>query len=312
MGAPVPETWRQVKAVTSFPVKLADAAALIDARLLALVDAEAARGAPPRLVAAMRLAVSGGKRIRPYLTLSSAEVFGATAGAALPAAAAVELMHCYSLVHDDLPCMDNDKMRRGQPTVWKAYDEWTAILVGDALQALAFESLTQAPLKPTASAKLAAVLASAVGASGMVGGQALDLEADKLKAAHGASPEDISRLQSMKTGRLISAACELGAIVGEASDADRRALQAFGRAAGYAFQIADDLLDAEGAAEAVGKATGKDAAAGKATLISLLGPARARAEADRAVDEALAALDPFGDKATALIAAARFMAGRDH
>ncbi len=298
--------------MTSFSVQLADAAALIDGRLRELVDGEDRRGAPKRLTAAMHLAVSGGKRIRPYLTLGSAAMFGATAGAALPAAAAVELMHCYSLVHDDLPCMDNDEMRRGQPTVWKAYDQWTAILVGDALQALAFESLTQPPLKPTASAKLAAVLASAVGASGMVGGQALDLEADKLKAAHGASPEDIARLQSMKTGRLIAAACEMGAIVGEASDADRLALQTFGKAAGYAFQIADDLLDAEGAAEAVGKATGKDAAAGKATLISLLGPDRARAERDRAIDEALSALEPFGDKAGALIAAARFMAGRDH
>ncbi|MGQ0455536.1 MAG: polyprenyl synthetase family protein [Hyphomicrobium sp.] len=301
--------------MSPFPVQLADAAARVDAALAALLDRERIRGAPERLVAAMRHAtLGGGKRFRPFLALRSAALFGASDEAALSAAAAIELIHCYSLVHDDLPCMDNDETRRGQPTVWKAYDEWTAVLVGDALQALAFECLASPECHRNASvrAELVRALASASGPAGMVGGQVLDLEADKLRATHGAVADDIARLQAMKTGRLIAVACEMGAILGEAAAGERAALDVYGKAVGYAFQISDDLLDAEGRAEAVGKATGKDAAAGKATLVSLLGAAAARAELERSITQAIDSLAAFGANADPLRAAARFMTGRGH
>lgn len=261
----------------------------------------------------MRHAVlGGGKRFRPFLVLESSGLFGVDASVALNAAAALECIHCYSLVHDDLPAMDNDELRRGQPTVWKAYDEWTAILVGDGLQALAFEILS-APdghPDPAIRAELVHALAVAAGSPGMVGGQALDLEAGTLHAAKKPDIGHIARLQAMKTGKLITVACEMGAILGKASASQRASLKHYGECLGFAFQISDDLLDAEGSAADVGKATGKDAAAGKATLVSLTGVERARDHMDEAVAAAVAALEPFGAKSSVLAEAARFMGRR--
>lgn len=295
------------------PQQLAAAAQLTERRLEALLDAAASEGTPPRLAQAMRHAVlGGGKRFRPFLVIESAALFGLAPQQAADAAAAIECIHCYSLVHDDLPAMDNDLLRRGQPTVWAAYDEWTGILAGDALQTLAFEILGAEACHPDGALRAALVtcLAKASGPAGMVGGQALDLEAERLEAHEKASIAHIRNLQAMKTGALIRAACEMGAILGRASAADRAALAAYGDALGFAFQISDDLLDAEGGAETVGKATGKDAAAGKATLISLLGIAQARAALDKTVAEAISHLAPFGAKAEPLADAARFMGRR--
>lgn len=301
-----------------FAAQLTDAARRVEARLADIIDREEARGTPPRLVCATRHAVlGGGKRFRPFLVLESAGLFGVPADAAIDAAAAIECIHCYSLVHDDLPAMDNDEQRRGQPTVWKAYDEWTAILAGDGLQALAFELLSApgAHADASVSSALVHVLAIASGSPGMVGGQALDLEAglEAGMASTGAAPDvaHITRLQAMKTGALIRAACEMGAILGQASTDHRAALLRYGEALGFAFQISDDLLDAEGSAADVGKATGKDAAAGKATLVSLLGLEKARAYLDQTVAAAVAALEPFGDRASMLAEAARFMGRRE-
>jgi farnesyl diphosphate synthase len=295
------------------PQQLAQFAALTEHRLTALLDAAEMSGTPGRLIAAMRHAcLGGGKRFRPFLLIESASLFGLAPHAAVDAACALEFIHCYSLVHDDLPSMDNDLLRRGQPTVWAAFDEWTAILAGDALQTLAFETLSAAPCHPDGAVRsaLVACLAKASGASGMVGGQVLDLEAERLEPEDKATIAHITLLQAMKTGRLIEAACEMGAILGGASDAERRALIAYGNALGFAFQISDDLLDAEGGTEEVGKATGKDAAAGKATLVGLLGNGQARKVLDKTVAEAISHLAPFGERADALADAARFMGRR--
>lgn len=296
-----------------FDSALREAAAVVEARLSDILAREAHRGTPARLIDAMRHAVlGGGKRFRPFLVLETAALFGRPQTASINAAAAIECIHCYSLVHDDMPAMDNDELRRGQPTVWKAYGEWTAILVGDALQALAFE-LVSAPsddIDPAARAALVHTLAVASGAPGMVGGQALDLEAGDNRDGATASIDSITRLQSMKTGALIRAACEMGAICGQAQPIQRDALLRYGNALGVAFQISDDLLDAEGSAESVGKATGKDAAAGKATLVSLLGIPAARAHLDATVARAIDALETFGPEAGALREAAHFMGRR--
>ena len=229
-------------------------------------------------------------------------------------AAALECVHCYSLVHDDLPAMDNDALRRGQPTVWKAFDEWTAILAGDALLTVAFETLSTPSIHPKAEVRLALIagLARAAGKDGMVGGQALDLEAERLEGAQAQTVQDILHLQRLKTGALIRFACEAGAMLGEATADERAALGRYGDAIGRAFQIADDLLDAEGCAETVGKAVSKDAAAGKATLVSLLGIEDARAALLRAEQEAVAALQPFGARGDMLAEAARFVSRREH
>jgi farnesyl diphosphate synthase len=299
--------------LSAFAARLAQSASLVDARLGQILDREAERGWPQRLVDATRHAVlGGGKRFRPFLLLESAALFGITQDAALDAAAALECIHCYSLVHDDLPAMDNDALRRGQPTVWKAYDEWTAILVGDGLQTLAFELLSapEAHADARVRAELVHALAQASGNAGMVGGQALDLEAGKLAPAAPADAGHIARLQAMKTGRLIRVACEMGAILGGASASERTALALYGEGLGFAFQISDDLLDAEGTAADVGKATGKDAAQGKATLVSLVGAKRARETLDETIASAVAAVQPFGAKADLLVDAARFMGRR--
>lgn len=300
-------------ALPQFDSALRDAACEVEAHLGDILARESSRGSPPRLVAAMRHAVlGGGKRFRPFLVLESAALFGAPRSAAMNAAAAIECIHCYSLVHDDMPAMDNDELRRGQPTVWKAFGEWSAILVGDGLQALAFElvSAPSAHTQPAARADLVHTLAMASGSPGMVGGQALDLEAGERPTTEVVDAAHITRLQSMKTGALIRAACEMGAIVGEAAPAHRDALVKYGAALGVAFQISDDLLDAEGSISAVGKATGKDAAAGKATLVSLLGAKETRRHMDTTVAEAVAALQAFGPEADRLRDAARFMGRR--
>jgi farnesyl diphosphate synthase len=299
--------------VSQFLVQLGNAATAVEAYLSSILAAQEADGTPPRLAAALRHAVlAGGKRFRPYLVFSCAGLFGVAREAALPAAAALECIHCYSLVHDDLPAMDNDELRRGQPTVWKAYDEWTAILVGDALQAIAFELVSAPESHEDAGvrAALVHVLAVSSGATGMVGGQVLDLEAGKLNANDVPTIADVTRLQSMKTGRLITVACEMGAILGRAKPNELAALRAYGEHLGFAFQISDDLLDAEGASVDVGKATGKDAAAGKATLVGLLGIGRAREHLDRSINAAIAALSVFGGKAEPLADAARLMGRR--
>lgn len=268
---------------------------------------------PPRLAEAMRYAVlGGGKRFRPFLVLESARLFGLLPEMAVNAAAAIELVHCYSLVHDDLPAMDDDDMRRGRPTVHVAFDEATAILAGDALLTFAFEVVADSRTHPDAQVRcqLALALARAAGPAGMVGGQQLDLEAEKLPRK---GAEDLNRvrdIQERKTGALIAISAEAGAILASAPEDDRRALASYGRALGAAFQIADDLLDVEGAAATVGKATGKDAAAGKATYVSALGIDGAKQQLRRLQDEAAAVLDRFGDRADILRQAVTYVAAR--
>jgi farnesyl diphosphate synthase len=255
-------------------------------------------------------ALGGGKRLRPFLTVECAGLFGVSPEAALETAAALECVHCYSLVHDDLPAMDDDDLRRGKPTVHKAFDEWTAILTGDALLTLAFELLAApaAHVEAGVRIELIAGLASASGTAGMAGGQCLDLEADKLGLPARPDLAHIERLQAMKTGALIGYACEAGAILGRADVSRRRALAQFGARLGAAFQIADDLLDVEGEADVVGKATGKDA--GKATLVSLLGVSAARERLGLLEAQAIDLLEPFGSAADTLREAARFVARR--
>jgi len=291
----------------------ADSEALL-ARLLddAPLAGEVAR--PQRLVAAMRHAVlGGGKRLRPFLVVESAGLFDAPREAALLAGCALELLHCYSLVHDDLPAMDNDDLRRGQPTVHKAYDEATAILTGDALLTLAFDIMARDEVHAEAGVRVALVreLARASGLGGMAGGQMLDLAAEgRFAAKRALSENEIVTLQAMKTGALLRFACRAGALLGKADAAHLVALDQYGAAIGEAFQIADDLLDVEGDAATLGKAAGKDAEAGKATLVAALGVAGARARLESLIERADVALAPFGPKADILRAAARFIAER--
>jgi farnesyl diphosphate synthase len=269
---------------------------------------------PPRLIAAMRhAALGGGKRLRPFLVVESAALAGASGQGPLLAGCALECLHCYSLVHDDLPSMDNDDLRRGQPTVHKKFDEATAILAGDGLLTLAFDILARPEVHPSAEVRIALVLelARASGLGGMVGGQMLDLAAEgRFEAKRQLSQDEIVTLQAMKTGALLRFACRAGGILGQADAATRSALDRYGAAVGQAFQIADDLLDVEGDTATLGKAAGKDAAAGKATLVSTLGVAGAHAKLDALIAEAESALSPFGAKADVLRAAARFIAQR--
>jgi farnesyl diphosphate synthase len=305
------------KGVTDFPARLSSAAAETEKLLNQLlgdapVAGEIAR--PPRLVAAMcHSALDGGKRLRPFLLVEAATVFGAARAGALMAGAALELVHCYSLVHDDLPAMDDDDLRRGRPTVHKAFDEATAILVGDALLTLAFDVMARSEVHADAKVRVALVseLARASGLGGMVGGQMLDLAAEgRFEQKRSLTEKEIATLQAMKTGALIRFACRAGAILGQADAAALDNIDRYGTAVGKAFQIADDLLDVEGDAKTLGKAAGKDAAAGKATLVSALGIDGARARLKDLVAQADAALAPFGAKADTLRAAARFVAER--
>jgi farnesyl diphosphate synthase len=302
-----------------FQSRLADAAAMVEERLASELDDrqrnhEIAR--PARLMKAMRHgALGGGKRLRPFLLIETARLFGVEPAQALAPACAIELIHCYSLVHDDLPSMDNDDLRRGQPTVHKAFDEATAILAGDAHQTLAFELLAgAADIGADARLSLILALARASGLAGMVGGQMFDLEAEGRYADSRRDgppwPGDVRRLQAMKTGALLNAAVEMGAVIGGAKLPQRMALQAYGQALGAAFQVADDILDVEATTEAMGKATAKDADANKATLVVAIGLEAARVERDRLAADAKSALKRFGPEADLLREAARFAVGR--
>ncbi|SFR08876.1 polyprenyl synthetase family protein [Poseidonocella sedimentorum] len=270
----------------------------------ALSEALAPMGALP-VVAAMRYATEGGKGLRGYLVLESARLHGVDETTALPAAAAIEAMHGYSLVHDDLPAMDDDDLRRGRPTVHRQWDEATAILAGDALQTLAFELLAGAAVAPERRVALISGLARAAGARGMVAGQAMDIAAES--APEPLSLNEITRLQAGKTGALIRWSAEAGPLM---AGADPAPLGRYAEAIGLAFQIADDLLDVEGDAGEMGKAVRKDAARGKATFVSHLGVAGARARAAALVEEACAALVPFGPEADSLRQLARFVVSR--
>jgi len=287
------------------------AAWLVERRLEAILDGTARAGAPERVVAAMRhAALGGGKRLRPFLVIETAGLLDVAADTAVEAAAAIECVHCYSLVHDDLPAMDNDDLRRGRPTVHKAFDEWTAILAGDALLTLAFEVLAglAAPGGPATNVALIASLARAAGPAGMVGGQCLDLEADKLGLPLQPDAAHVERLQGLKTGAIIRSACEFGAILGRAGEGERRALETYGRRLGAAFQIADDLLDVEGDAAVMGKAARKDAA--KATLHGATDIETAKGRLTALAAEAIAALAPFGKRADVLREAVAFTVER--
>jgi farnesyl diphosphate synthase len=287
----------------SFPEVLARAAHAAQRRL----DAALADRADEPVVHAMRYAIQGGKRLRAFLVLESAAMLGVPPEQAASAAAAVEALHAYSLVHDDLPCMDDDDLRRGQPTVHVKWDEATAVLAGDALQTLAFELLTD-PALGSAERRVALVasLARASGAEGMVLGQAQDIAAET--AATPLTLAQITRLQAGKTGALIRWSAEAGAVI---AGQDPGPLGRYATALGLAFQIADDILDIEGDADKAGKRLRKDAGAGKATFVSLLGMDGAKTRARALVAEAEAALLPYGARAETLVAAAEFVIARE-
>jgi farnesyl diphosphate synthase len=278
--------------------------ALID-RLLAKPD-----GPEARVYEAMRYAsLAPGKRLRPFLVLASAYLFGVSTRSALQAAAAVEMLHTYSLIHDDLPAMDDSDLRRGRPTCHKAFDDATAILAGDGLLTMAFEVLADPDTHgdPAVRVELVSCLAKAAGAAGMVGGQMIDLLAEH---DHTLDIGAITRLQRLKTGALIAFSCEAGAVLGKTSIENRKALVAYAHDLGLAFQIADDLLDAEGTAAETGKSVGRDAEAGKATFVSILGLEGARKQARALVEQAGRHLDPFAGKADLLRQVANFVVER--
>lgn len=263
---------------------------------------------PPRLLAAMRHGVlGGGKRLRPFLLTEAARLCRAAASHSQIPAVSLEMVHCYSLIHDDLPAMDDDDLRRGQPTVHRAFDEATAILAGDALLTLSFEILAGCGCDADIRLELITGLSKAAGLGGMIGGQMLDIEAE----TSAPDAQSIRQLQAMKTGALLRYACEAGAIIGRADEERRQALITYGETVGLAFQLADDLLDVTATSEAMGKATGKDAEAGKATLVGLHGVDAVREMLADAVAQAEAALDVFGEKAATLRALARFIAERE-
>jgi farnesyl diphosphate synthase len=304
---------------SAFLARLDAAAKEIESLLEKLLSADPIAGElgrPARLIDAMRYSsLGGGKRFRPFLVAESAALFGVPRQRALMAGAALECVHCYSLVHDDLPAMDNDDLRRGQPTAHRAFDEATAILSGDGLLTLAFDILSRTDTHPDAKVRIELVssLARAAGLGGMVGGQMLDLAAEgrfdgnvPLKL----DESSILTLQAMKTGALLRFACTAGGILGSANAAQRTALERYGSAVGKAFQIADDLLDHEGDPALVGKQTGKDAEAGKATIVGILGAPGAKARLKELVVEAGNALAPFGENAAILVEGARFVADR--
>jgi farnesyl diphosphate synthase len=295
---------------------LAECQAGIERELEILLELEPKPGEPARptrLIEAMRYAtLGGGKRLRPFLTVETARALGRTDKGPRRAGAAMECIHAYSLIHDDLPSMDDDDLRRGRPTTHRAFDEATAILAGDALQTLAFEILADPATDASAGVRVALCLglARAAGLAGMVGGQMLDIDAERRTAPH--SVEEIGRLQAMKTGALLKFSVEAGAILAGAGASARAALGVYGRAIGAAFQIADDLLDVESDAATLGKRAGKDAEQNKATLVRALGLVGARRERDRLVEEAISAVDAAGVglEGDVLRATARFVAKR--
>src|SRR6201992_1958770 len=266
-------------------------------------------GLHARIHEPMRYATfAGGKRLRPFLVLHSARLFGVDDAHSLRAGAAIEVLHTYSLVHDDLPCMDDDDLRRGRPTTHIAFDEMTAVLAGDALLTIAFEILADARTHPDAAVRIALVarLAEASGHDGMIGGQVIDMVATKEFGV-----EDVVNLQRLKTGQLFEFACEAGPILGQAPAEDRARLRAYAKEMGVVFQITDDLLDVTSTAEKTGKAVGKDAGQGKATLVTLLGVEGARAEAARRADRAIAALGPHAARAPELRGLPLFLLDRE-
>ena len=292
----------------ALPVALKAFAGEIDAVLDGLIDSPYGREA--RLFEAMRYAVLlGGKRLRPFLVVASADMFMVSRDCSLRVGAAVEMVHAYSLVHDDLPCMDNDDLRRGKPATHKKFDEATAVLAGDTLLTKAFEIIGARETHELAEVRsdLVQALAVAAGGYGMTGGQMIDLEAE----GHPLEMPEISRLQAMKTGALLTFCCEAGAILGRASRLQRAALNGYAHDLGLAFQITDDLLDIEGDAKTVGKKVGKDAAAGKATFVSILGIERARRQAKMLTDQAITHLQDFGAAADRLREVARFVIERE-
>jgi len=262
------------------------------------------------LIEAMRhAAIGGGKRVRPMLLVTVAEMYGASRQSAIRAGCAVEAIHVYSLIHDDLPCMDDDDLRHGKPTVHKAFDEATAVLAGDSLHALAFELLADQKISndPFIRAELVRALASASGHNGMAGGQMMDIGAEDQEYDLHA----VTRLQQLKTGALLGASVELGAILGKVPEEARGHLRAYARDVGLAFQIADDLLDEEGDEEKAGKALRKDAKQGKATFVSLMGAQKAREQARALSEQAIGHLVQHGEEADLLRALARFIVERD-
>jgi farnesyl diphosphate synthase len=271
-----------------------------------------------RVLKAMRHGcLNGGKRLRPFLVVTTARLFRVADSCAIRVAAALEMLHSYSLVHDDLPAMDDDDLRRGQPTVHKAFDEATAILAGDALLTEAFKVLSGESTHPDPAVRCALVheLAVAAGAHGMVGGQMIDVMADQLTEAgtpRGMSLPEITRMHQMKTGRLISYSCMAGCILGKAPSSLRVALKNYAHDLGIAFQIADDILDVEGSTEMLGKTAGKDEAAGKSTYVSLLGLEQAKVKASMLAEQACKHLDPFQEKADMLRELATFVVQRTH
>ena len=301
-----------------FEARLAASAAATELMLDSLLSPAILPGEtvrPARFLEAMRYAsLDGGKRFRPFLTIETARFLGVEGDGVLRAATAVEMIHCYSLVHDDLPALDNDDLRRGRPATHKAFDEATAILVGDGLLTFAFDVMADPATDPDPGvrAELVLALARAAGLGNMIGGQVLDLEAERALERH--MPEAVIKLQAMKTGALLHYAVEAGAILGRADAHTRAALCRYGRALGAAYQIADDILDVEADAVALGKRAGKDAGRNKATLVAVLGVDAARDRRDSLVAAAIAALDSFsqGAKATVLKEAARFVAARNH
>ena len=291
------------------PAALAEQGAVVERAIDVLLPLP--EGHERRLIEAMRYAtLGGGKRLRGFLVMEVAGLFGVAVACAARVAASVEMMHAYSLVHDDLPAMDDDDLRRGQPSTHRKFDEATAILAGDALQARAFEVLAEADTHADALARceLVAALGLASGGRGMAAGQMIDMvtEGVALTAA------EVGRLQALKTGRLIQYSAEAGAILGRAAAPLRMQVLAYGRDLGAAFQIADDVLDAVGTTEGIGKTAGKDEAAGKATLVSLLGVERARVQAEMLAGQAAKHLDAFGPEADRLRALAGFVVQRQH
>jgi farnesyl diphosphate synthase len=286
----------------------ADTEALL-ARLLSSAPEPSEIARPPRLLEAMRHAVlGGGKRLRPFLLVETALLFGAPRSGALMAGAALELVHCYSLVHDDLPAMDDDDLRRGRPTTHKQFDEATAILAGDALLTIAFEILADEATHPDGAVRAALVmdLARAGGHEGMIGGQMMDIEAPN----HSFGAKEVIELQARKTGALFGFSCQAGARLAKAGPEDFANLHAYARDLGLAFQIADDLIDVTGTVEQAGKAVGKDEDAGKATLVSIYSVEGAKAECARLADSARAAVAGYGAKAERLAGLPAFLLDR--
>jgi farnesyl diphosphate synthase len=299
-------------AAGTLPRAIAASAKAVDATLEAVLPRP--HGPQGRVQEAMRYATfAGGKRLRPFLVLHSARLFGIDDAHSLRVGSAIEVLHTYSLVHDDLPCMDDDDLRRGRPTTHIAFDEMTAVLAGDGLLTIAFEILADEKTHPDPAVRIALVarLAEASGHDGMIGGQVIDMIADTIKAGKKFGVDDVVNLQRLKTGQLFEFSCEAGPILAKAPAEDRARLRAYAREMGVVFQITDDLLDVTSTAEKTGKAVGKDAQMGKATLVTLLGVDGARAEAKKRAQAAIAALGAYAARSPELSGLPLFLLDRD-